>query len=188
MIDRAEASKYLAGILKDEAIVTSLGNEKYDLRQACDRDRIFYNWNSMGLASSLGLGLAMAQPDLKVIVYDGDGSILMNLGSLATIAARQPKNLIHIVWDNRSYNMTGGQPTATAFNTDLTVVAKGAGYPRVERVETLEAFQISIERALKDPGPWFLHCLTEVKPVKSGGLSSPTAIKHRFMNAIGTKH
>jgi thiamine pyrophosphate-dependent acetolactate synthase large subunit-like protein len=188
MIDRAEASRYLVGRLNDELVVTSLGNEKYDLRQAGDRDRNFFNWNSMGLASSLGLGLAMAQPDLKVIVYDGDGALLMNLGSLATIAARQPKNLIHIVWDNRSYAMTGGQPTATAFHTDLGKVAEGAGYPKVERVETLAAFQNVTDRALKEPGPWFLHCLTEVKPAKSGGLSSPTANKHRFMNAIGARH
>ena len=188
MINCLEASKYLAGRLKDELVVTSLANEKYDLPWGGDRDRNFYNWNSMGLAPSIGLGLAMAQPELKVIVYDGDGSLLMNLGALATIAAVRPKNLIHIVWDNRSYAMTGGQPTATAFHTDLAKVAEGAGYPRVERVETLEAFQISIERALKEPGPWFLHCLTEARPVKTSGLSSPTAIKHRFMSSLGVNH
>ena len=188
MINRLEASKYLVGKLKDELVVTSLGNEKYDLRQAGERDRNFYNWNSMGLAASIGLGLAMAQPKLKVIVYDGDGALLMNLGALATIAAREQKNLIHIVWDNRSYAMTGGQPTATAFHTDLTKVAEGAGYPHVARIETLAEFQKAADRALKEPGPWFLHCLTEVLPVVSGGLSSPTAIKHRFMNALGVHH
>ena len=188
MIDRIEATKYLVGKLKDELVVTSLGNEKYDLRWCGDRDRNFYNWNSMGLASSIGLGLAMARPELKVIVYDGDGSLLMNLGSLTTIASREPKNLIHIVWDNRCYGITGGQPTATAFHTDLTKVAEGAGYPKVERVETLAAFQKVADRALNEPGPWFIHCLMEEKPVKSGGLSSPTAIKHRFMDAIGAHH
>ncbi|MFH1604509.1 MAG: thiamine pyrophosphate-dependent enzyme [Pseudomonadota bacterium] len=189
MIDRAEASKYLVGTLKDELVVTSLGNEKHDLRSAGDRARNFYNWNAMGMASSMGLGLAMARPELKVIVYDGDGSLLMNLGSLATIAAREPKNLIHIVWDNRSYAMTGGQPSATAFHTDLTVVAKGAGYPKVERVETLAAFRKAVDRALNEPGPWFIHCLMLDKPPVTGsGLPSPTAIKHRFMDAIGARH
>ncbi len=188
MIDRTEASKYLVGKLQDELVVTSLGNEKYDLRAGGERDRNFYNWNAMGMASSMGLGLAMARPELKVIVYDGDGSLLMNLGSLATIASREPENLIHIVWDNRSYAMTGGQPTATACRTNLAKVAEGAGYPRVERVETLATFQSAVDRALKEPGPWFIHCLTQEKPVAGGGLPSPTAIKHRFMDAIGARH
>jgi thiamine pyrophosphate-dependent acetolactate synthase large subunit-like protein len=188
MIDRGEASKYLVGRLKDEIIITSLGNEKYDLRAAGERDRNFYNWNAMGMASSLGLGLAMARPELKVIVYDGDGSLLMNLGALATIAMREPKNLIHIVWDNRSYAMTGGQPTATAYRTDLGAIARAAGFPRVERVETLETFANAVDRALAEPGPWFLHCIMEEKPVAGKGLPSPTAIKQRFMDAIGAHH
>jgi thiamine pyrophosphate-dependent acetolactate synthase large subunit-like protein len=188
VIDRGEASKYLVGKLKDELVVTSLGNEKYDLRAGGERDRNFYNWNSMGMAPSIGLGLAMARPELKVIVYDGDGSLLMNLGALATIALREPKNLIHIVWDNRSYAMTGGQPTATAYRTDLGAMARAAGYPKVERVETLAAFRDAADRALTESGPWFIHCLVEEKPVAGGGLPSPTAIKHRFMDAIGARH
>jgi thiamine pyrophosphate-dependent acetolactate synthase large subunit-like protein len=160
MIDRYEASKYLVSRLTDEVVVTSLGNEKYDLLSAGDRDRHFYNWNSMGMAPSIGLGLAMARPDLKVIVYDGDGSLLMGLGALATTAVRQPQNFVHIAWDNRVYNMTGGQAT----------------------------FQQAVDRALAEPGPWFIHCLMQDKPVKGGGLSSPTAIKQRFMNAIGARH
>lgn len=188
MIDRTEASKYLVGKLKDELVVTSLGNEKYDLRAAGERDRNFYNWNAMGMASSIALGLAMARPELKVIVYDGDGSLLMNLGSLATIASREPKNLIHIVWDNRSYAMTGGQPTATAFHTDLAAMARGAGYPRVERAETMAEFKHAADRALAEPGPWFIHCPMKEKPIKGGGLPSPTAIKQRFMDAIGARH
>ena len=189
MIDRTEASKYLVGKLTDELVVTSLGNEKYDLRAGGDRDRNFYNWNAMGMASSMGLGMAMAQPQLKVIVYDGDGSLLMNLGALATIALRAPKNLIHIVWDNRSYAMTGGQPSATASRTDLAAMARAAGYPQAERVETLAAFKRAVERALKEPGPWFINCLVDGKAVPgAGGLPSPTAIKHRFMNAIGARH
>ena len=188
MIDRVEASKYLVSRLTDEAVVTSLGNEKYDLQAAGDRERHFYNWNSMGMAPSIGLGLAMARPDLKVIVYDGDGSLLMGLGALATVAVRQPQNFVHIAWDNKSYDMTGGQPTATAFHTDLGGMAKAAGYPHVLRLETNAAFQQAIDRALAEPGPWFLHCLMDNKPSKGGLLGSPTAIKQRFMNAIGARH
>ena len=184
MIDRGEASRYLVGKLGDEVVVTSLGNEKYDLRAAGERERNFYNWNSMGLAASIGLGIAMARPELRVIVYDGDGSLLMNLGALATIALREPPNLVHIVWDNRSYAMTGGQPTATAYRTDLAALARGAGYPRVERADTLDAFRQAVDRALVEPGPWFLHCLMQEKPVSSRGLPGPAAIKQRFMDAI----
>ncbi len=98
------------------------------------------------------------------------------------------KYLVGIVWDNASYDMTGGQPSATAYRTNLAKVAEGAGYPKVERVETLAEFQKLIDCALTEPRPWFIHCLTEVKPVNSGGLKSPTAIKHRFMDAIGAQH
>ncbi len=84
--------------------------------------------------------------------------------------------------------MTGGQPTATAYHTDLGVIAKGAGYPKVERVETNAEFGNVADRALVEPGPWFIHCLMQEKPVAGGGLPSPTAIKHRFMDAIGAHH
>ena len=119
---------------------------------------------------------------------DGDSTPLMTLSSLASEAWRGTRNLVHIVWDNRSYAITGGQPTATAFRTDLAAMARGAGYPKVERVETLAAFQSAADRALSEPGPWFIHCLMKDKPVKGGGLPSPTAIKHRFMDAIGAHH
>jgi len=115
MIERFDATKYITSKLTDELVVASLGNAKFDLFNAQDRPRNFYMWNSMGMACSFALGLAMARPNEKVICLDGDGSLLMNLGSLATETVRNPKNFIHIVWDNRSYELTGKQPTATAF-------------------------------------------------------------------------
>jgi len=168
-------------------VVASLGNDKYDLMAAGDRNRNFYMWNAMGLASSMGLGLAMARPETRVIVSEGDGSLLMNLGALATIAVRSPENLVYVSWDNRQYAMTGGQETATAFRTDLAKVAEGAGIAHVERVETLAAFQKAFDRALTEPGPWFIHvpCITgEPK----GKLPPPTTIKQRFMEALGVSH
>ena len=95
----------------------------------------------MGMASSMGLGLAIARPQQKVIVLDGDGALLMNLNSLPTAAARGARNLIHVIWDNRQFELTGGQPTHTAFGTDLAKLAQGAGFEKVETVETQEAFE-----------------------------------------------
>ncbi len=188
MIDRLEASRYMVSRLRDELVVGSVGNDKYDLAAAGDRARNFYMWNAMGLASATALGLAMARPETKVIVYEGDGSLLMNLGVLATIAVRYPENLIYICWDNRQYHMTGGQPTATAFRTDLGKVAEGAGIEKVERVETLSAFQRAIDRALVEPGPWFIHCPIEEKGANATIPKSPTYLKHRFMDALGVTH
>jgi len=116
----------------------------------------------------------------------GLGNSINALASLA-ITYRIPCPII-IVWDNRSYAMTGGQPTATAYHTDLAAVARGAGYLKVERVETIAEFKRAADRALVEPGPWFIHCLMQEKPVTGGGLPSPTAIKHRFMDAIGAHH
>lgn len=192
MIDRFEATKYITSKITNELVVASLGNAKYDLFNARDRPRNFYMWNSMGMACSMALGLAMARPKEKVICLDGDGSLLMNLGSLPTEAVRGPKNLIHIVWDNRSYELTGKQPTATAFRTDLAKMAEGAGFApdRVERVESLPAFHQAFDRALDGDGPWFIHALIDqnrAKPPRPP--RSPTFIKHRFMADLGlTEH
>ena len=119
MINRLQATRYLVQQLTNEPIIASLGNPKFDLFTAQDRPQNFYMWNSMGMASSMGLGLAIARPDVKVIILDGDGALLMNLNSLPTAAARAPVNLIHVIWDNRQFELTGGQPTHTAFHTTL---------------------------------------------------------------------
>ncbi len=111
MINRLEATRYVVAQVTDEPIVASLGNAKFDLFMAKDRPQNFYMWNSMGMASSMGLGLAMARPQQKVIILDGDGALLMNLNSLTTAASRAPSNLIHVVWDNSQFELTGGQPT-----------------------------------------------------------------------------
>ena len=188
MIERFEATQYLTSQLTGELVVASLGNAKFDLHNAQDRPRNFYMWNSMGMASSFALGLAMAQPKEKVICLDGDGALLMNLGSLATETVRNPPNFIHIVWDNHSYELTGKQPTATAFGADLAKIAEGAGYApgKVERVESLAAFRKAFDRAMGGDGPWFIHALVEnnrAKPPRPP--LSPTYIKHRFMTALG---
>src|SRR5881409_1253548 len=116
---RFEATKIVVELAGDAVIVASLGHPAYDLFAAGDRPRNFYTWGSMGLATSIGLGLALARPDVRVIVLDGDGSLLMNLGSLATIGMLHPANLVVVVMDNEEYGTTGGQATPTALGADL---------------------------------------------------------------------
>src|SRR3954467_6771755 len=121
---RVEATRVIVELAADAPIVASLGHPAYDLYAAADRPRNFYTWGSMGIASSIGLGLALARPDLRVIVLDGDGSLLMNLGSLATIGLLQPPNLVVVVMDNGEYATTGGQATPTAHGADLEAAAR----------------------------------------------------------------
>jgi sulfopyruvate decarboxylase subunit beta len=102
----------------------------------------------MGLASSIGLGIALSRPELKVIVLDGDGSILMNLGSLTTLARYRPKNLLHIVFDNESLLSVGGFPTATSTGSDIAGMAAAAGVPRTATVRDLDSFAAAVDEAL----------------------------------------
>ena len=185
MINRLEATRYVVAQVADEPIVASLGNAKFDLFLAKDRPQNFYMWNSMGMASSMGLGLAMARPQQKVIVLDGDGALLMNLNSLTTEAARAPQNLVHVVWDNGQFELTGGQPTHTASRADLALIARGAGFSHVVSVETQDAFEEAFSRALKDPGPWFLVAHIDNQRSPGRPPKSATFIKHRFMQSLG---
>jgi thiamine pyrophosphate-dependent acetolactate synthase large subunit-like protein len=185
MINSREAMQALAERLRDELVVASLGNVKYELHAARDRPEHFYLWNSMGMACSVGLGLAVARPERRVIVLDGDGALLMNLSSLATEGWRAPRNLVHVVFDNRAHHLTGRQPTATGAGADLARMAEGAGFARAERAETLAAFTSALERALLEDGPWFLHVLVEQQPRSGRPPKSPTLLTQRFRSALG---
>jgi sulfopyruvate decarboxylase subunit beta len=102
----------------------------------------------MGLASSMGLGIALSKPDRQVIVFDGDGSVLMNLGGLTTLARYRPRNLVHVVFDNESLLSVGGFPTATSTASDLEGIARAAGVPRTTTVRTIDAFRRAFDEAL----------------------------------------
>jgi thiamine pyrophosphate-dependent acetolactate synthase large subunit-like protein len=166
-------------------IVASLGHPAYDLFVAGDRAANFYTWGSMGLASSIGLGLAMAQPELPVVVLDGDGSLLMNLGSLATIGWVRPERLVLIVWDNQEYATTGGQDTATKYGADLEAAAKAMGVPKTATVRTSPELSEVLTRSLHEAGPWVIVAkVTESAPTMKPPLDC-VFIKQRFMAAIG---
>ncbi|HVQ43142.1 MAG TPA: thiamine pyrophosphate-dependent enzyme, partial [Vicinamibacterales bacterium] len=151
---RLEATRSMTAWFGDRAVIASLGHPAYDLFAAGDRPANFYTWGSMGLASSIGLGLAMAQPDKRIVVLDGDGSLLMNLGSLATIGWVKPKNLVVIVWDNGVYGTTGGQDTATVHGTNLAGAATAMGIGNVTTAETIEGLSHVLERVDAESGPW----------------------------------
>jgi thiamine pyrophosphate-dependent acetolactate synthase large subunit-like protein len=184
-MNRLDATRQLIGALDAEPIVASLGHPAYDLYAAGDRPANFYTWGSMGLASSIGLGLALARPDLRVFVLDGDGSLLMNLGSLATIGWTRPPNLVLIVWDNQEYGTTGGQETATAHGADLEAAAQAMGAPSTVTVRTEEAFGAAIARARAEPGPWVIVAKVEETPPTAKPPLDCVFIKQRFMAAIG---
>ena len=157
-MNRLDATRRLVAALGDsgDPVIASLGHPAYDLYAAGDRPANFYTWGSMGLASSIGLGLAMARPDLRVFVLDGDGSLLMNLGSLATIGWVRPENLVVIVWDNGEYGTTGGQPTATAQGADLEAAARAMGAASTATVRHERQLVDAITRARVEPGPWVI--------------------------------
>ncbi len=167
-------------------IIASLGHPAYDLFAAGDRPANFYTWGSMGLASSMGLGLALARPDLPVFVLDGDGSLLMNLGSLATIGWTKPSRLVVIVWDNGLYATTGGQAAATAHHADLEAAARALGIAQALTVRTLDALRAAVARSRDTAGPWVIVA----KVLESQPTVKPTldyvAIKDRVMTAIGS--
>ena len=132
----------------DVVVVTIMGAVAAELQDIGHRPNFFYLQHAMGLASSLGLGIALSRPDLRVVVFDGDGSLLMNLGGLTTLARYRPKNLVHVVFDNESLLSVGGFPTATSSGSDLASIAAAAGVPNTATVRTVEDFVQAFTDAL----------------------------------------
>ncbi len=130
-MNRFELTKRVVAQLKhDEAVIGGIGNANFDLWASGQRAQNFYMLGSMGLTIPIAFGVALAQPQRHVIALEGDGSLLMQLGCLATVAMQAPKNLTMIVWDNGIYQITGAQPTASASAADLVSIARGSGLSR----------------------------------------------------------
>ena len=145
---RIDAMQAIYDRLERCVVVTIMGAVSAELQSLGHQPNFFYLQHAMGLASSMGLGIALSRPELQVIVLDGDGSILMNLGSLTTLARYRPKNLLHIVFDNESLLSVGGFPTATSTGSDISGMAKAAGVPRTATVRDLDAFVAAVDEAL----------------------------------------
>lgn len=134
--------------LENCLVVTIMGAVAAELQSLGHRSNFFYLQHAMGLASSTGLGLALCLPEQQVVVFDGDGSLLMNLGSLSTMARYRPKNLVHVVFDNESLLSVGGFPTATSTGTDLEGIAHAAGIPHTATVHSVESFRAAVTDAV----------------------------------------
>ena len=145
---RIDALQAIYSDLQDKIVVTIMGAVAAELYTIGHRPNFFYLEHAMGLASSMGLGIALSMPQHKVIVLDGDGSLLMNLGTLSTMARYKPGNLLHIVFDNESLLSVGGFPTATATGTDLAGIARASGVPSVTQANTPESLSKSVRDAL----------------------------------------
>src|SRR5690242_290417 len=145
---RADALEAIYPELRDRIVVTIMGAVAAELYTLGHRPTFFYLEHAMGLASSMGLGIALALPEQKVVVVDGDGSLLMNLGTLSTLARYRPGNLLHLVFDNESLLSVGGFPTATATGTDLAGIARAAGVPSVVQADTPDDLKAKVSEAL----------------------------------------
>lgn len=184
--DRREfVARLLAGV-PDALVITGLGSAAYDVFAAGDRDHNYYLWGAMGGAAPMGLGLALAQPDKPVVVITGDGEQLMGIGSLATIGAKQPKNLTIVVLDNGHFGETGMQRSHSSLGTNLVAVAKGFGIIDAFTTETLAGCDDIIGRIQARAGVAFAQVFIEVEepPRKLPPRDGPF-IKNRFRTALG---
>ncbi len=180
-----EAVEIVMSLVEDAPVVNANGFIGREAFNAEDREGNFYMIGSMGLASSIGLGVALCRPDKKVVILDGDGNVLMAMGTLAMIAAAAAKNLVHVVIDNRVYESTGRQKTLSE-EVKLEKVAKGAGYKKALAVSNPKALEKALEQLMQEEGPSFL--LVKVEPSFDKGTGrvthTPEEIKERFMRAI----
>ena len=145
---RRDALEAIYNDLEGCAVVTIMGAVAVELQGIGHKPNFFYLQHAMGLASSMGLGIALCRPELRVVVFDGDGSLLMNLGGLTTLARYRPRNLVHVVFDNESLLSVGGFPTATSTGTDLAGIAAAAGVPCTATVRTIDDFATAFRTAL----------------------------------------
>jgi sulfopyruvate decarboxylase subunit beta len=148
VMKRVDALAAIYPRLDNVIVVTIMGAVAAELQSLGHRPNFFYLQHAMGLASSMGLGIALSKPGRKVVVFDGDGSLLMNLGGLTTLARYRPGNLLHVVFDNESLLSVGGFPTATSTGSDLAAIAAAAGVPKTLTVRSLEAFVPAFNEAL----------------------------------------
>ena len=179
--------RLVARLTNDEAVVAGIGNTNFDLWAAARRPTNFYMLGSMGLAVPIALGVALAQPGRHVVAIEGDGSILMQLGCLATIGTLAPDNLTIVVMDNGLYQITGAQPTATAVAADIVAIGRGAGIGRCAWAADEEDFDRLVDGALSGQGPTLIAARIDAKPGVGATDRDPVQIRERFMRGIGVR-
>jgi phosphonopyruvate decarboxylase len=187
VISRAEAIAVVVKELADEPVIHANG---YICRESCainDRPQNFYMIGSMGMASAIGLGLALARPAAACVVFDGDGNLLMSLGTLAMVGSLGPRNFVHLVFDNEVYGSTGGQRSLSR-EVRLDRLACGAGYRTAAAVTTADEIAAAVRRARAVEGPHFI--LAKVTPAETPAPRiphSPEAIRDRFRRAVSSR-
>jgi thiamine pyrophosphate-dependent acetolactate synthase large subunit-like protein len=180
-------SRLVAKLKKEEAVIGGIGNTNFDLWAAGHRPQNFYMLGSMGLAFPIALGVALAQPNRRVFALEGDGSLLMQLGCLSTIATLKPKNLVMILMDNGIYQITGAQPTPAAAATDLMAVAVGCGLTNSVWAADEEDFERLIDQSLTTTGPMLIGVRIDDKPGTGTTRRDPVQIRERFMLGLGVR-
>lgn len=184
MQSRAQAMAAILELLGDQPVIICNGFPSREAFKIADRPTHFYMIGSMGGAAAIGLGVALSKPDKQVLIFDGDGNVLMGMGTLATIGFLKPKNFIHVVFDNEVYGSTGNQPTISNV-VRLEQVAKAAGYVNVERVREREDIVYEFKDLLKKEGPSMLLIkVNELAEDAGRVLLEPPEITQRFMKAI----
>jgi thiamine pyrophosphate-dependent acetolactate synthase large subunit-like protein len=180
-------SRLVAKLKKQEAVIGGIGNTNFDLWATGQRPQNFYMLGSMGLAFPIALGVALAQPNRRVFALEGDGSLLMQLGCLSTIATLKPKNLVMVVMDNGVYQITGAQPTPAAAATDLIAVAIGSGLTNSSWAADEEDFERLIDQSLNVSEPMLIGVRIDDRPGTGSTRRDPVQIRERFMLGLGVR-
>ena len=187
VMNRFQLTKRVVGQLKrEEAVIGGIGNANFDLWASGQRPQNFYMLGSMGLAVPIAFGVAIAQPQRHVIALEGDGSLLMQLGCLATVAMQAPKNLTIVVWDNGVYQITGGQPTASSSTADIVGIAHACGIANSAWAADEEDFERLVTQALNG-GPSLIAARIDDKPGVATTDRDPVRIRATFMQGLGVK-
>ncbi len=188
IMNRFELTSRLTSRLKNgEAVVAGIGNTNFDLWAAGRRAQNFYMLGSMGLALPIALGVALAQPSRRVIGLEGDGSLLMQLGCLTTIAMLKPSNLTMVVFDNGIYQITGGQATPAGTGADIVAMARGAGLSASAWAADEDDFEHLLDRALAAREPSLIGVRIDGKPAEATTHRDPVQIRERFMVGLGVR-
>lgn len=180
-------SRLVAKLKNEEAVVGGIGNTNFDLWAAGHRLQNFYMLGSMGLAFPIALGVALAQPQRRVVALEGDGSLLMQLGCLSTIATLAPKNLTMVIMDNGIYQITGAQQTPAAASADLIAIALASGLANSAWAADEEDFERLIEQSLVADGPTLIGVRIDDKPGTGSTPRDPVQIRERFMQGLGVR-
>ena len=180
-------SRLVARLRHEEAVIGGIGNTNFDLWAAGHRPQNFYMLGSMGLAFPIALGAALAQPQRRVIALEGDGSLLMQLGCLTTIATQAPENLTLIVMDNGMYQITGAQPTPAAATADIVAVAHGCGLANASWAADEDDFERLVEQSLSATAPTLIAARIDDKPGTGTTRRDPVQIRERFMIGLGVR-